>query len=212
MVTTETSGFLTDDSYELLVDGESKGAIGANDAMTLAELDPATYEVTLGDVAENCTVEGTTVAVTSEATATVALTVVCSAQEAESYTLQFNRLRPNLDNGEVKECPFGICDTSEAWDLHVYNSSSSDPHSVIRQNQTTGVQIAHLAGKTFATLTAADVSGATFTTEWVADSFDSDRVILIKTDVGAVYALGNPVENMTDLTLTFDAVLISEAP
>jgi hypothetical protein len=42
----------------------------------------------------------------------------------------------------------------------------------------------------------------------VADPFDSGRVILIRTDTGQVYALGNPVEDAQALTLTFDAALI----
>ena len=77
-LSTETSGFQQDDSYELLVDGESKGTIGANDQMTISDLDPATYEVALGDVAANCVVDATSVDVASEQTASVSLSVACT--------------------------------------------------------------------------------------------------------------------------------------
>jgi len=209
LVSTETSGFLKDDGYELLVNGVSRGAIGANDELTISELDPATYEVNLGDVADNCSVESTVVEVASEQTANVSLAVVCAPDDPASLTLRFNRARPDLDdNGTVTECPFGICPTQEAWDLYVYYSTSSDPHSVIRQNQTTSVEIAHLPGVSLAELSEEDVAGAAFTTELVSDSFDSGRVILIRTDLGGVFALGNPVEDTGAQTLTFDSVFL----
>ncbi len=208
-VTTVTSGFLKDDGYEIIVDGESAGAIGANDEVTLAELDPATYELALGDVADNCSVEGVAVEVAAEETATATLSVVCAPGEGQEVSIRFNRDRPDLETGEIAECPFGLCTSGAVWDLYVYFSSASDPHSVIRQNQADGVEIAHLPEVTLETLTEEDVSGATFTAELVADPFDAGRVILIRTDEGNVYALGNPVENETMQTLTFDVVLIS---
>jgi hypothetical protein len=210
LVSTETTGFLKDDGYELIVDGEVQGVIGANDQITISGLDPATYEVDLGDVAENCAVESSSVPVVSEATAEVSLTVGCTFAAPAPYTIQFNRERPNLDNGEVMECPFGLCPSPDEWDLYVYNSSQTDPHSVIRQNQSTAVEISHLPGVVLDDLTEGDFELAAFTTELVSEAFDSGRVILIRTDVGTVYALGNPVEDTFAQTLTFDAALIAQ--
>lgn len=207
-LTTETSGFMQDDGYELLVNGESQGTVGANDEITISGLEPDTYEVTLGDVAANCAAGATEVSVGSDETAAVSLAVSCSFGDAVAYTLRAGRARPDLDTGEITECPFSICSTQEAWDLYVYYSSASSPHSVIRQNQNAGVEIAHLTGVTLEGLTEADYESAAFTTDLVADPFDSGRVILIRTDQGRVYALGNPVEDSAAQTLTFDAVLI----
>lgn len=208
-VTTVTSGFMKDDGYELMVDGASAGAIGANDEITLPDLDPATYELALGDVADNCSVQGVSVEVSAEQTAEATLSVECAPGESTQYTIQFGRERPDLDDGSTVVCPFSICSSQEAWDFYVHNSTQTDPHAVIRQNQTQGVEIAHLPGVTLDALTEADVTGAVFTTELVADPFDAGRIILIRSDLGRVYALGNPVENGTMMTLTFDAVLIS---
>lgn len=210
-VTTETSGFMKDDGYELMVDGESTGAIGPNEQITIADLDPATYELALGDVADNCSVEAVSVDVSSEQTAETTLSVVCAPGEGTEYTIQFGRERPNLDDGSVVVCPFSICASadSEAWDIYVHNSTQTDPHAVIRQNQAIEIEIAHLPGVTLDVLTEEDVAGAVFTTELIADPFDAERVILIRTDAGGVYALGNPVEDGTALTLTFDAVLVA---
>lgn len=210
VVTTATSGFMKDTSYELLVNGESKGTIGANDQMTIDALDPATYDVELGDLADNCTVEGDSIELGSGQTADASLNIVCTYGAPTSYTLRFSRERPDLDADTIMVCPFGICSTQDQWDLYVHDNTSADPQSVIRQNQNTGVEIAHLPGVTLDSLTEADVEGATFTADLVSDPFDADRVILIRTDMGAVYALGNPVEDLTAQTLTFDAVLLED--
>lgn len=208
-VSTQTSGFQKDDGYELLVDGQDAGAIGANDEVVVSELDPATYQVALGDVAANCSVEATSATVVSSETAAVTLTVTCAAGESSPYSLRNSKDRPDLETGAVTVCSFGLCPTEDAWDLWVEFNTSGSPRAVIRQNTTTGTQLAHLPGVSLGTITEADVTGATFTADPVDTTFDTDRVILVKTDTGAVYALGNPVENTTLLTLAFDALMLS---
>lgn len=209
VVTTETTGFLQAEGYDLTVDGVSSGAIGANDQMTISEVEPGEYQVGLGNMPENCSADGATVSVESEQTAEVAFTVTCTYADPVTYTIHFNNRRPDLDSGAILECPYGFCESDEAWDLYVYNNFSTDPHSVIRQNQTIGVEIAHLSGVALESLTRADLDGATFTTALVGDPFDADRVILIRTDMGNVYALGNPSEDTMTQELTFDAALIA---
>lgn len=208
LVKTETTGFLKAEEYELFIDGVSSGSIGANDELTVSDLDPQDYELSLGQLPDHCSGGAITVAVESEQTAEVSLNVTCTYSEPATYTIQFNRERPDLDSGQVEVCPFGICDSNELWDLYVYNSLSTDPSSVIRQNQSAAAEIAHLPGVTLEGLTETDLAGATFTTEWVDDPFDADRVILIRTAGDNVYALGNPSEDRTNGELTFDAALI----
>jgi hypothetical protein len=211
VVTTATTGFMQDTSYDLLVNGQSVGAIGANDQITVPDLDPATYEVDLGDLADNCAVQGDSVTVAAADTASAQLSIVCTFAPPTSYTIRFEVDRPDLETGQLASCPFGFCSTTDAWDIWAYNNSSTTPHSVIRQNQTNNVEIAHLPGVTLDSLTEEDYQNATFTTDLVSDPFDAGRVILIRTDMGNVYALGNPVEDMTAGTLTFDAALIVPA-
>jgi hypothetical protein len=209
LVKTETSGFLKAEGYDVFVDGVSTRTIGANDEATVSGLDPGTYYVDLGDVPDNCAAEGVLASVESEKTAEVSLAVVCAYAAPAPYSIQFSRERPDLDTGEITVCPFGICPTQEAWDLYVHSNTQTEPRSVIRQNQTIGVEIAHLPGVTLAELTEADFEGATFTTELVGDPFDAGRVILIRTDLGDVYALGNPVEDLTNSRLTFHSASIA---
>ena len=125
------------------------------------------------------------------------------------YTLRANRDRPNLDDGSIVECTFGLCPSDDTWDIYAYFDTQSDPQSVIRQNQTTGVEIAHVTGVSLGSITESDVEAATFTADLVIDPFGSDRVILVRSDTGNLYGLGNPVENTLLLTLTLDAVLLA---
>lgn len=207
-LSTQTSGFQKDDSYELLVDGVSQGSIGANDQVTIPDLDPATYEVALGDVAANCIVDATTVDVASEQTASVSLSVACTAS-TEEYVIRFIRDRPNLDDGTLTDCLFGMCPSDEnEWDFYAHYNSQTTPKAVIRQNQNTSVEIAHLPGTALEDLTEEQVAAATFTTSLVADPFDAGRVILIKTNEGAIFGLGNPVEDTMAQTVTLDAALL----
>jgi hypothetical protein len=209
-VTTETLGFLQGESYQLHVDGVSEGTIDANGEMTISGLDPASYSVDLGEVPGNCSVESITVTVESGETAEAYLSVVCAHAEPVAYTIQFGRERPKLDTGEVTVCPFSICSQDDEWDLYVHNSSQVDPQPIIRQNQNTGVEIAHVPDVVLDDLTEAHFEEATFSTELVDDVFDSGRVILIRTDLGNVFALGNPVVDAGSGTLSFDAALIAE--
>ena len=213
VVVTETTGFLKAQGYDLTVDGVSSGGIGANEEMTIPELEPGEYQVTLANVPDNCTAEGVTVTVESGQAAQVSLAVTCSYADPVPYTIRFNNRRPDLDAEEILECSFGICSEADdaRWDVYVEYSSSTDPHSIIRQNQAIGVELAHVPGVTLDSLTEADYVGAVFTTDLVDDPFDVNRVILVRTDAGNVFALGNPVEDVASLTqtLTFDAALIA---
>lgn len=208
-VATVTTGFLQDDGYELFIDGVSQGTIGANDQVTLADLEPATYELTLGDVADNCTVSAASVTVTAEATVDGVLAVACAAEASEPMTIRASRDRPDLDTGAVVQCNFGLCPSDTDWDLFVEFDSQSDPQSVIRQNLSAGVEIAHVVGVALGDLTEDDVAAASFTAEFEDRAFSSSSTVLVRTTSGAVYALGNPVEDTLLLTLTFDAVRIA---
>ena len=210
LVKTETTGFLKAEGYGVVVDGVNTTTIGANEEVTVSGLDPASYLVELADVPDNCATEGVLVSVESGQTAEASLTIDCAYADPIAFTIQFSRERPDLDTEAITVCSFGICPTQEEWDLYVQSNTGTEPRSVIRQNQTAGVEIAHLPGVTLAGLTEADFQAATFTTELVDDPFDAGRVILIRTDLGSVFALGNPSEDLTSSKLTFDAALIAQ--
>jgi hypothetical protein len=208
VLTVETVGFMKDDSYEVLVNGESRGTVADGGQITVDELDEGTHAVTLGDLASNCAYEALDVDVESQQSTAATMAVTCTFETPVSYSLRFSRERPDLETGDITECPFSICPSGAEWDMYVHYNSSSDPHSVIRQNESDGVEIAHLAGVTLATLTEAHLMAATFTVALVGDAFDPGRVVLLRTTTGRVYALGNPSEDDTAQEATFDVALI----
>jgi hypothetical protein len=211
LVTTETSGFLKAESYQVVVDGVNAKTIGANDEVTVTGLDPGTYYLELADVPGNCGAAGVLVAVESEKTTEVSLAVGCEYAQPVAYSIQFSRERPDLETGAITVCSFGICPSdAKEWDLWAYENTQTEPRSVLRQNTTTGVEIAHVPGVTLAQLTEAHFKAASFTDALVADPFDAGRVVLIRTDAGNVYALGNPVEDLVAKRLAFDAALIAK--
>ena len=209
LVKTETSGFMKATGYDVVVQGVGTKAIGANDEVTVSGVDPGSYSVSLSNMPTNCVAPGASVSVESEKTALVVFSVTCSPAAPVTYTIQFSRERPDLETGNITVCAFGICPTQEEWDLWVYSNSQTEPRSTIRQNTVKELEIAHLPGVTLATLTEAHVAGAVFTKTLVADPFDAGRVILIRTDTGNVYVLGNPVEDLATSKLTFQAALIA---
>lgn len=208
-VSVVTTGFMKDDGYELLVNGESQGTVAADAEATIDDLEPANYEVALADVADNCSAEGTSVAVLEDETATVAFTVVCLAPEAEPYAVRASRDRPDLDTGAMVTCSFGLCPSDDEWDVWIEFDSQGEPQAVVRQNQDIAVELAHIDGVALADLTDADVDGASFSLDPIDEPFGPNTVVLVRTDQGNVYALGNPTEQTLLLTATFDAMLIA---
>lgn len=210
LVKTATTGFMKAEGYGVLVDGVNTLAIGANDEVTIEGLEPGSYLVELADVPGNCSVEGVTVPVESEQTAEAALAIGCAFADPVEYTIQFSRERPDLETGTITICQFGFCPPEEEWDVWASNSSGTEGGTVIRQDEADGVEIAHLPGVTLSGLTEADYAAATFTPAPVDDPFDAARVILIRTDLGNVYALGDPSEDLLSSKLTFRAALIDQ--
>jgi hypothetical protein len=208
-VSTTTAGFFKPESYTLTVNGVARQAVGANDVVTLDAVDPGSHVVSLGDVPGNCSAEGATVTVQSEATATVTLAVACTFEQPAVYTIRFLNDRPNLETGEVTACTFGLCPLGSTWDLYAYENTSAEPRAEIRQH--TSVQIAHVSGVTLSELTEAHVAQATFTADMINQPFAADRVILVRKASGAVYALGNPSEDLTTVPrrMTFHAARLT---
>ncbi|NNF42534.1 MAG: hypothetical protein HKN62_05720, partial [Phycisphaerales bacterium] len=82
-MTVATTGSDVDaDGYTVLLDGENDQAVGANGSVTYSTVEQGAREVSLTDVAANCSVTGTnprSVTVTAEETAQVMFDVVCVA-------------------------------------------------------------------------------------------------------------------------------------
>jgi hypothetical protein len=73
------------------------------------------------------------------------------------------------------------------WDLKV----GEDYHVI--HNRENGVEVAYLEGCPFEAATTIDARDTAFTSDLLGITFEGNIVILIKTDQGEIYKLGNPI-------------------
>lgn len=116
----------------------------------------------------------------------------------------------DLDTDSVETVPFsGI--PSTGMDFRIAYNSVTDVHSRVFHRP--GREIAHLVGRTFASVGAMDADTTTFSASLIDQPFATDRTILVKSETGAVFKLGNPVETSNSADgVTFDYAKIKDAP
>lgn len=123
------------------------------------------------------------------------------------YTMRFENDFLDLDGDTVISCA-QACSFPDGTDLKIAFNAAAAVHSRVVQNQAANIEIAYIDGAVFADVTVEDARAATFTTSLVDAPFDSSRVILIRTDQGVMFKLGNPVE----AELVVDGVTFDAAP
>lgn len=125
------------------------------------------------------------------------------AYPVETVTLGFENDYFDLDTGDI-ETNFDI-PLKKKWDLHVAFNALWEPHSVIFHNRVVepARDIAHLREQKFDSVKKADIRSAVFDWRIIDESFTADRVILIVTDKGEIYKLGNPVEDEDGLSFDY---------
>ena len=192
-VTTVSTGDAIDDGYQITVDGENAGTIGANSQVVVTDVTPGDRDVGLTDVEFNCTVGGDnprTVAVTAGETETTQFDVTCVAPNQP----------PVADAGEDQTLQDP--DGSGFMDVTLDGSGSTDPDGTITNYSWTvdGDQIAagqmprtaFLVGEHEVVLTVTDNDGAS----------DTDIVMIV---VEAFVGNQSPVADAGDNQTVTDA-------
>lgn len=113
---------------------------------------------------------------------------------ARRYQLQYENDFVDFDADTVISCT-RACPFPDATDLKLVFDGTGDVHAIVVPNGAAGVEIAEIAGGDFIAVSARDAGTATFTSTTSGIPFDRHRVILIRTDQGAVFKLGNPIES-----------------
>lgn len=144
----------------------------------------------------------------------VLLSFTATHSEVLTRTLAFEVECLDVETGTVvTSCrdPFSDDDWlgEEAWDVLMAYHADRTVHTVVWQNPANGTEIAFLDGIPFENVTVDHVASASFARDLVDQPLDTTRVVLIRTDTGAVFKLGNPLE--TDTGVTFDVELLSPA-
>ena len=108
-ITTSTSGDDQDDGYEISVDGTTQG-IGANETVTVSDLQEGSYDAELTDISENCVVDG-------DNPRSVDITV------GETTSTSFNITCESAANGKIAF----ISDRGESEDIFLMDADGSSP-------------------------------------------------------------------------------------
>ena len=135
------------------------------------------------------------------------LLVVCAAvpwlqaMAAMPATLEFESQALDLDTGTVADTT-GV-DVTEPTGADVKFGYHADrvPHCVVVP-AAEGVTMAFLDAVSFAAVSAADVAGLSFFAEPLDVPLDPNDTVVLRTDTGAVFKIGNATEN--GFSVTFD--------
>ncbi|MCH7780397.1 MAG: hypothetical protein IH848_06075, partial [Acidobacteria bacterium] len=127
------------------------------------------------------------------------------------FTLEFEREGLDLDSGtivpiEIRTMAVEPADPQPDFVL-AYNSERT-VCAVVSHNRMNGVQIAYLDGVAFNLVDSADLAGLSFTTAMIDEPFETGDSVVLRTDTGAHYLLGNPIEDAAGVT--FDTQLLDE--
>jgi hypothetical protein len=135
--------------------------------------------------------------------AIVFLCFTCPVQAlADSVTLDFETQALDLDTGTVTEQAPGILDGSTGADILIGYHADRIPHAVL-VTADEDVTMAIMNNTNYNSVTAADVAGLSFSAEVIDQPLESSDVVVIKTDGGATFKLGNAVESDTGVNFSY---------
>lgn len=98
----------------------------------------------------------------------------------------------DLETGASQNCDIGAPPCPATHDFRFAYNGTTPVHS--RLFHYSARQIVHLIGRTYASVHLADTAGVVFGTSLIDQPFDNTRTVLLRTDGGNVYKLGNPTE------------------
>ena len=127
------------------------------------------------------------------------------ADAAEVITIDIESQALNLDDGVVSEVTGEpAVEPSGADVLFAYNADRT-PHAVACPAEE-GVEIAFVDNIGFDGVSSADVANLSFSVEAIDLPLESGDAVVIRTDTGAVYKLGNAVESASTVTINYEQI------
>jgi hypothetical protein len=127
------------------------------------------------------------------------------------FTLVYEREGLDLDTGMIVPVePDGVVSdpSSPQPDFVVTYNAERPTCAVISQNQQNNVEIAFLDNVAFNLVDPSDLAGLNFSTGLIDEPFETRDSIVLRTDTGVHYLLGNPIEEAT--RVTFDSQVLHE--
>lgn len=121
---------------------------------------------------------------------------------ADSATLEFETQTLDLDTGTVTEQSPGLQDGTEGADVRIGYHADRIPHAVVT-TAGEGVTLAIMINASYDSVTEADVSGLSFSEEVIDQALEAYDTVVVKTDAGATFKLGNVFEDEAGVTFSY---------
>lgn len=125
------------------------------------------------------------------------------ATAAETVTMDLASEALDLDTGTVSATPAADPAGPAGADVKLAYNADRTPHAVVFPTGN-GVEMAFIAGVGFDGITSSDIAELTFSAEPPDLAFSADDCVVVKTDQGAYFKLGNANENGLSVTFNYE--------
>lgn len=122
---------------------------------------------------------------------------------ADSATVEFETQALDLDTGTITEQAPDLLNNVEGADVFIGYHADRTPHAVVMRAGD-GVALALLSGINYDSVTAADAYGLSFSEEAIDQAFEAADTVVVKTDMGATFKLGNAFEDDAGVTFSYE--------
>lgn len=122
---------------------------------------------------------------------------------ADIATLEFETQVLDLDTGTVTEQAPGLPDSTEGADVLIGYHADRTPHAVV-MIAGEGVTLAVMSDTSYEIVTTTDVVGLSFSAEVIDQPLETTATVVVKTDTGATFKLGNAVEDEVGVTFSYE--------
>ena len=122
---------------------------------------------------------------------------------ASSVMLMFETQALDLDTGTITELSPDLLDGPEGTDVRLGYHADRVPH-VIVMAASENVTLAIVSGKSFDSVTITDVAGLSSFKEVIDQPLETNDIVVVKTDTGATFKLGNVFEDAAGAFFSYD--------
>ncbi len=132
-----------------------------------------------------------------------AFMVSAPAMAAEIITMEVESQVLNLDAGTLADALTEDLTTPAGADVQLAYNADRMPHAVIFPVGE-GVELAFIASVGFDGISSSDVSNLAFSTEPIDLPFSANDCVVIRTDQGTFFKLGNATESGMSITFNYE--------
>lgn len=133
--------------------------------------------------------------------------IICLALPVQALafdaTLGFEAQVLDLDTGIVSEQIPGHLDGTDGADIRMAYNADRIPHAVI-MTLGEGTTLAVMSNTNYDVVTAADVAGLSYLAEAIDQPLEATDTVVVKTDAGATFKLGNAIEDDAGVTFSYE--------